>query len=255
MRVGIDVPRSRRPVPARPGTCAACNASSPAGRARARSSSRSAGAGRAATCCAIRLVSRSGSAGSRADLDVLHCTTMRGPLRAPAPVVVTVHDLAVLRYPERVSAWHRHTGRARPAGSRVRVPRTPSSRCPRSPRRDRDLLDVPGDRDPRRPERRSTRLHGRRSGAPRRLRARCRDARAAQESGAGGRGSAACRRRAAGRRGARVGRSRGAGLGRTGWRRGARRALSAARAAWSCRRCTRASGYRSSRRWHVGRRS
>jgi len=44
-------------------------------------------------------------------LDVLHCTTMRGPVRARPPVVVTVHDLALLRHPESFPAWHRHTGR------------------------------------------------------------------------------------------------------------------------------------------------
>ena len=43
--------------------------------------------------------------------DVLHCTTMRGPLRAQLPVVVTVHDCALLRYPEAFPPWHRHTGR------------------------------------------------------------------------------------------------------------------------------------------------
>jgi glycosyltransferase involved in cell wall biosynthesis len=44
-------------------------------------------------------------------MDVLHCTTMRGPLRARPPVVVTVHDLALLRHPEAFPAWHRQTGR------------------------------------------------------------------------------------------------------------------------------------------------
>ena len=33
-------------------------------------------------------------------LDVLHCPTIRAPIRATVPLVVTVHDLAVLRYPE-----------------------------------------------------------------------------------------------------------------------------------------------------------
>jgi glycosyltransferase involved in cell wall biosynthesis len=40
-------------------------------------------------------------------LDVLHCTTFRAPLRASVPVVVTVHDVAVLRYPELFTAWTR----------------------------------------------------------------------------------------------------------------------------------------------------
>lgn len=43
--------------------------------------------------------------------DVLHCPTMRGPLRARPPVVVTVHDLALLRFPEAFPVWHRATGR------------------------------------------------------------------------------------------------------------------------------------------------
>ena len=42
--------------------------------------------------------------------DILHCTTMRGPVRARPPVVVTVHDLALLRHPNAFPAWHRHTG-------------------------------------------------------------------------------------------------------------------------------------------------
>jgi glycosyltransferase involved in cell wall biosynthesis len=45
-------------------------------------------------------------------LDVLHCTTFRGPISARKPVVVTVHDLAVLRWPETFPRWHRLYGRA-----------------------------------------------------------------------------------------------------------------------------------------------
>ncbi|HEY6962604.1 MAG TPA: glycosyltransferase family 1 protein [Gaiellaceae bacterium] len=40
-------------------------------------------------------------------LDVLHCTIFRAPLRAPRPVVVTVHDLAAIRFPELFTAWTR----------------------------------------------------------------------------------------------------------------------------------------------------
>ena len=43
-------------------------------------------------------------------LDVLHCTTFRAPLRPRAPLVVTVHDLALLRHPEAFPRWHRATG-------------------------------------------------------------------------------------------------------------------------------------------------
>jgi glycosyltransferase involved in cell wall biosynthesis len=40
-------------------------------------------------------------------LDVLHCTTFRAPLRCRVPVVVTVHDLAAVRFPELFTAWTR----------------------------------------------------------------------------------------------------------------------------------------------------
>jgi len=39
------------------------------------------------------------------DADVLHCPTFRGPFRARRPIVVTVHDLAVLRHPEWFNRW------------------------------------------------------------------------------------------------------------------------------------------------------
>jgi len=39
--------------------------------------------------------------------DVLHCPTFRGPFRAKQPLVVTVHDLAVLRHPEWFRGWSR----------------------------------------------------------------------------------------------------------------------------------------------------
>jgi len=44
-------------------------------------------------------------------LDVLHCTTFRGPLRSPAPFTVTIHDLALVRHPELFPRWHRTSGR------------------------------------------------------------------------------------------------------------------------------------------------
>jgi glycosyltransferase involved in cell wall biosynthesis len=44
----------------------------------------------------------------RERVEVLHCPTFRAPLRSPAPLVVTVHDLAVLRHPE---AFNRGTRR------------------------------------------------------------------------------------------------------------------------------------------------
>jgi glycosyltransferase involved in cell wall biosynthesis len=45
-------------------------------------------------------------------LDVLHCTTFRGPTDAGVPTVLTVHDLAILRAPEAFPRWHRLYGRA-----------------------------------------------------------------------------------------------------------------------------------------------
>jgi glycosyltransferase involved in cell wall biosynthesis len=44
-------------------------------------------------------------------VDVLHCPTFRAPLRARVPVVVTVHDLAVLRHPDAFPRWSRTYGR------------------------------------------------------------------------------------------------------------------------------------------------
>jgi glycosyltransferase involved in cell wall biosynthesis len=44
--------------------------------------------------------------------DVLHCPSFRGPLFSRAPLVVTVHDLAVLRHPEWFNRWTRSYSRA-----------------------------------------------------------------------------------------------------------------------------------------------
>lgn len=40
-------------------------------------------------------------------LDILHCPTIRAPVRSSVPVVVTIHDLAVLRYPQAFNRWTR----------------------------------------------------------------------------------------------------------------------------------------------------
>jgi glycosyltransferase involved in cell wall biosynthesis len=40
-------------------------------------------------------------------VDVLHCPTFRGPFQSKTPLVVTVHDLAVLRHPEWFNRWTR----------------------------------------------------------------------------------------------------------------------------------------------------
>jgi glycosyltransferase involved in cell wall biosynthesis len=49
-------------------------------------------------------------------VDILHCPTFRGPFASRVPVVVTVHDLAVLRRPDWFNRWTR-------AYSRFAVPR------------------------------------------------------------------------------------------------------------------------------------
>jgi glycosyltransferase involved in cell wall biosynthesis len=43
--------------------------------------------------------------------DVLHCPTFRAPVRSPVPLVVTFHDLAVLRHPGAFNAWTRRYSR------------------------------------------------------------------------------------------------------------------------------------------------
>jgi glycosyltransferase involved in cell wall biosynthesis len=48
--------------------------------------------------------------------DILHCPSQRAPVRSSVPLVVTVHDLAVLRHPETFNRWTR-------AYSRVILPR------------------------------------------------------------------------------------------------------------------------------------
>ncbi|HUK93784.1 MAG TPA: glycosyltransferase family 1 protein [Gaiellaceae bacterium] len=53
----------------------------------------------------------------RDGVQVLHCPTMRAPLRSPVPLVVTIHDLAVLRHPEAFNRWTR--AYSRPALKRV----------------------------------------------------------------------------------------------------------------------------------------
>ncbi len=44
-------------------------------------------------------------------LDVLHCPTFRAPFKSAVPVVVTVHDLAVLRHPGMFNQWSRRYSR------------------------------------------------------------------------------------------------------------------------------------------------
>ena len=50
--------------------------------------------------------------GAAGGLDVLHCPTFRAPIRSKAPLVVTVHDLAVFRHPDAFRRWSRTYGPA-----------------------------------------------------------------------------------------------------------------------------------------------
>jgi len=54
-------------------------------------------------------------AARRDGVDVLHCPTQRAPFRPRVPLVVTIHDLAVLRHPEAFNRWtRRYSGYALP---------------------------------------------------------------------------------------------------------------------------------------------
>ena len=46
-------------------------------------------------------------AARRSGVDVLHCPTQRAPFRPGLPLVVTIHDLAVLRHPAMFNLWTR----------------------------------------------------------------------------------------------------------------------------------------------------
>jgi glycosyltransferase involved in cell wall biosynthesis len=77
--------------------------------------------------------------------DVLHCPTFRAPVRTHVPLIVTFHDLAVLRYPETFNAWTRRYSRvflprvARAAARVIAVSEFTARELV-------DLLDVPEDK-------------------------------------------------------------------------------------------------------------
>ena len=99
---------------------------------------------------------------ARDGVQVLHCPTHRAPVSSRVPLVVTFHDLAVLRHPETFNAWTR-------SYSRLALPRVAKAArrliaVSEFTRRELiELLDV----------------RGRGRGGLRRVRARRRDARAA----------------------------------------------------------------------------
>ncbi|MGI9658535.1 MAG: glycosyltransferase family 4 protein [Gaiellaceae bacterium] len=56
----------------------------------------------------------------RDGVELLHCPTQRAPTSSSVPLVVTVHDLAVLRHPRTFNAWTRsYSGRKMPAIART----------------------------------------------------------------------------------------------------------------------------------------
>jgi glycosyltransferase involved in cell wall biosynthesis len=80
-----------------------------------------------------------------AGTDVLHCPTFRGPFRAHGPLVVTVHDLAVLRHPEWFNRWTR-TYSAVAAPRVVRAATQVIAVSEFTKRELVELLDVPAER-------------------------------------------------------------------------------------------------------------
>jgi glycosyltransferase involved in cell wall biosynthesis len=83
--------------------------------------------------------------GREREADVLHCPTYRGPVQSRVPLVVTVHDLAVMRHPEAFNRWSRvYSPRVVPRVLRAASRVIAVSEFTR--RELVDLLDVPDDR-------------------------------------------------------------------------------------------------------------
>jgi glycosyltransferase involved in cell wall biosynthesis len=78
-------------------------------------------------------------------VDVLHAPTMRAPFGSSVPLVVTIHDLAVLRRPETFNAWtRRYSAYALPRVARAAGAIVVGSEFSRD--EVVELLDVPSDR-------------------------------------------------------------------------------------------------------------
>ncbi len=69
------------------------------------------GTGRLASLARDTVWYRAGLPRRARRVELLHCTTFRGPTRARVPLVVTVHDLALLRWPQAFPRWHRLYGK------------------------------------------------------------------------------------------------------------------------------------------------
>ena len=78
-------------------------------------------------------------------VDVLHAPTMRAPFRASSPLVVTIHDVAVLRQPEAFNGWtRRYSAYALPRVARAADAIVVGSQFSRD--EIVELLDLPRDR-------------------------------------------------------------------------------------------------------------
>ncbi len=81
----------------------------------------------------------------RDGVDVLHCPTQRAPTRSRVPLVVTFHDLAVLRHPETFNRWTReYSRRVLPGVARAATRLIAVSEFTK--RELLDLLDVPDEK-------------------------------------------------------------------------------------------------------------
>jgi glycosyltransferase involved in cell wall biosynthesis len=84
-------------------------------------------------------------AAKRDGVDVLHCTTMRAPFRSRVPLVVSIHDVAVLRHPETFNRWTRtYSARALPRVARAADAIVVGSQFAAD--EVRELLDVPAEK-------------------------------------------------------------------------------------------------------------
>ena len=81
----------------------------------------------------------------RDGLDVLHCPAPRAPLRPSTPLVVTIHDVAVLRHPDTFNRWTRtYSAFALPRIARAAAKIVVGSRFVRE--EVMELLHVPADK-------------------------------------------------------------------------------------------------------------
>jgi glycosyltransferase involved in cell wall biosynthesis len=78
-------------------------------------------------------------------IDVLHCPSQRAPTRGSVPLVVTIHDLAVLRHPEAFNRWTRAYSRLT-LPSIARAARVLISPSEFTRRELIDVLDVPAEK-------------------------------------------------------------------------------------------------------------